>query len=110
MKPTTDTWQSKAAAKRAAILASIPKEWRLSPAQLKLAEGVRDITGPFMQQFLSKDEVAIVSLDSVPIVEAVKAGILSAVQVTKAFCRAAAIAHQIVCYVFCLIGLSALIW
>jgi amidase len=101
MGSTGETWQSKAATKRAAILDSIPEEWRLSTAQLKLADGVRDITGPFMQQFLTDDEVAITSLDSVPIVEAVKSGKLSAVQVTKAFCKAAAIAHQIVCYLSC---------
>ncbi|OIW30790.1 amidase [Coniochaeta ligniaria NRRL 30616] len=92
---TTETWQSKAAAKKAAILASIPEEWRLSPSQLKLAEGVRDITGPFIQQFLDHDTIAITSLDSVPIVEAIKSGKLSAVEVTKAFCKTAAIAHQI---------------
>ncbi|KAB5554879.1 amidase signature domain-containing protein [Coniochaeta sp. 2T2.1] len=92
---TNETWQSKAAAKRAAILDSIPKEWRLSPAQLKLTEGWRDITGPFIQQFLNDDEVAIVSLDSMPIVQAIRTGKLSAVQVTRAFCKTAAIAHQI---------------
>lgn len=97
MRYLTQDWQSKAAAKKTAILVSIPEEWRLSPAQLQLAEGVRDITGPFIQQFLSDDEVAIISLDSVPIVEAIKSGKLSAVQVTKAFCKTAAIAHQIVC-------------
>jgi len=96
MGSTSETWQSKAAAKRAAILASIPEEWRLSPVQLKKADGVRNITGAFIQQFLNEDEVSIITLDSVPIVEAIKSGKLSAVQVARAFCKAAAIAHQIV--------------
>ncbi len=100
MTAYTEIWQSKAAAKKAAILASIPEEWRLSPAQLKLAEGKRDITGPFIQQFLDDAEVTIISLDSVPIVEAIKSRKLSTVQVTRAFCKTAAIAHQIVCYCF----------
>lgn len=101
MGSNTETWQSKAAEKRAAILACIPEEWRLSPAQLKLAEGQRDITGPFIEQFLDDAEIAIISLDSVPIVEAIQSRKLSAVQVTNAFCKTAAIAHQIVrcCYV-----------
>ena len=92
----TDTWQQKAAAKRKAISACIPYEWRLSPAQLKLADGKRDITGPFIQQFLTDEEKRIVNLDSVPIVEAIKNRKLTAVQVTKAFCHTAAVIHQIV--------------
>ncbi|KAB5559941.1 amidase signature domain-containing protein [Coniochaeta sp. 2T2.1] len=95
MTTTTDSWQQKAAAKREAISACIPTEWRLSPDQLKLAEGKRDITGPVIQQFLSDEEKRIVNLDSVPIVEAIKNGKLTAVQVTKAFCHTAAIIHQI---------------
>lgn len=97
MGSSTGNWEARGAAKKAAILASIPAEWRLSPDQLDLAAGVRDITGPFTRQFLSDDEAAITSLDSVPIADAIKSGQLSAVQVTKAFCKAAAIAHQIVC-------------
>ncbi|OIW22162.1 hypothetical protein CONLIGDRAFT_703077 [Coniochaeta ligniaria NRRL 30616] len=44
MTTNTETWQSKAAAKQAAILATIPEEWRLSPSQLKLAYGYKDTT------------------------------------------------------------------
>jgi amidase len=97
MSAATDSWQSKAAAKRDAILASIPEEWRLAPADLKRAEGQRDITGPFIQQFLDDADIAIISLDTVPIVEAISNRKLSSLQVTKAFCKTAAIAHQIVC-------------
>lgn len=97
MSDVEESWQDKAAAKKAAILASIPAEWRLSAAQLMLAEGQRNITGSFIQQFLDDADIAIISLDSVPIVEAIKSRKLSAVQVTRAFCKTAAIAHQIVC-------------
>ncbi len=90
------SWQTKAAAKRADTLAKIPPHWRLSAADLERAAGQRDITGPFIQQFLDHDEVAIVSMDSVPIVNAIQAGRLSASQVVSAFCKTAAIAHQIV--------------
>ncbi|KAI0164097.1 amidase [Xylariaceae sp. FL1272] len=47
-------------------------------------------------QFLTGDDISIISKDSIQIVEAIKCGHLTAVQVTNAFCKTAAIAHQIV--------------
>jgi amidase len=92
----TDAWEVRAAAKRASILGKIPEAWRLSPADLDTAKSQRDLTEPFIQQFLQPDEISIVSKDSVEIVSEIKEGRLSAVQVTTAFCRTAAVAHQIV--------------
>ena len=89
-------WQAKAAAKRASTLAKIPAQWRLTRADLGKAAGQRDLTGSFIAQFLDSDEASIVSMDSVPIVDAIKTGRLSALRVTSAFCRGAAVAHQIV--------------
>lgn len=89
-------WQDKAAAKRASILASIPEEWRLSQSDLARAQEQRDLTGPFIRQFLNDEEVAITALDSVPLVGAIKSRKFSAVQVARAFCKTAAVAHQIV--------------
>ena len=90
------SWEARAAEKRADTLAKIPLEWRLSPAELERASQQRDLTGPFMEGFLSPDEVAIVNMDSVSLVNAIKARELSAVKVTRSFCKTAAIAHQIV--------------
>jgi amidase len=96
MLPDSPSWKARAAAKRGDTLNKIRPEWRLSPTDLAEAQKQRDITGPFIQQFLEADEVSIISRDSVAIVQDIKKGHLSAVQVTSAFCKTAAIAHQIV--------------
>ncbi|KAJ8122896.1 hypothetical protein ONZ43_g1025 [Nemania bipapillata] len=89
------SWVARAAAKRAETLNKIPAEWRLSPAELAEAEKQSDLTGPFIQQFLEADEIAVISKDSVELVEDIRGAKLTAVQVTRVFCKTAAIAHQI---------------
>jgi amidase len=89
-------WQVRAAEKRESTLAKIPQEWRLSAADLDNASKQRDLTGSFMEGFLKPKEIAIINMDSLPIVEAIKSRKLSALEVTMAFCHATAIAHQIV--------------
>jgi amidase len=96
MRLQATPWEVRAAAKRASTLEKIPPEWRLTPAQLAEAANQRDLTGPFIQKFLSAEDVAIVTKDSVEIVKDIKAKKLSALQVTTAFCKTAAVAHQIV--------------
>ncbi|KAF0642416.1 hypothetical protein FPSE5266_05311 [Fusarium pseudograminearum] len=89
------TWECRAAAKRAEILDKIRPEWRLSPKDLQRARQQRDITGPFIQQFLDERDVSVTSMTSAPILKALGEGKLSAVQVASAFCKRAAVAHQI---------------
>ncbi|EKJ74561.1 hypothetical protein FPSE_05311 [Fusarium pseudograminearum CS3096] len=89
------TWESRAAAKRAEVLDKIRPEWRLSPKDLERARQQRDITGPFIQQFLDERDVSVTSMTSAPILKALGEGKLSAVQVASAFCKRAAVAHQI---------------
>ncbi|KAL2282341.1 hypothetical protein FJTKL_10954 [Diaporthe vaccinii] len=88
-------WEARAAAKRADTLNKIYSQWRLSAQDVKRASEQRDLTGPFIQGFLSQQEISILSMDSVPIVNATKQGQLTSVQVTTAFRKAAAIANQI---------------
>ena len=90
------SWDAKASGKRADTLAKIPAEWLLPKEDLDKAANERNLTGPFINQYLSPDDIAIVEQGSVPLVEKMSAGKLSAVQVTRAFCKTAAIAHQIV--------------
>lgn len=87
-------WKAKAQEKAAAVNALIPKEWRLE--KIPSAEEQRDVTGSYVQQFLSKQEIAITETDAVGIVKKTSAGTWSAVDVAKAFCHRAAIAHQLV--------------
>lgn len=100
MSGINESWEAKAAAKRASILASIPQEWRLTKDEVEWAEQQRDLAKTAMPKFIDKlldeTEKAIVNLDSVPIVEGIKSKKFTAVQVAKAFCKTAAIAHQIV--------------
>ncbi|KAE8154450.1 amidase signature domain-containing protein [Aspergillus avenaceus] len=89
------SWEAKASAKRAATLAKIPAGWRLDEQDLDRAANERDLTRSFINQHLLPEEIAIVEQGSVSLVEGIREGRLSAVQVTRAFCKTAAVAHQI---------------
>ncbi|PCD29426.1 hypothetical protein AU210_011963 [Fusarium oxysporum f. sp. radicis-cucumerinum] len=90
-----ETWEARASAKRAATLDKIPLEWRLSSEDLERAHCQRDITGPFIEQFLCKEAVSITSLKTVGILNAVSKQELTTTRVVGAFCQRAAVAHQV---------------
>ena len=90
-----DSWQEKARTKREAVLNLIPAEWRLQ-GPIPPAEEQRDITGPYIQQYLSGREVEITETDAVGIVERTTSGQWKAEEVTRAFAHRAALAHQLV--------------
>lgn len=75
------------------VLNLIPKEWRLP--SIPSPEEQRDITGPYIQQFLDKKEVEITETDAVGIVKNTTTGVWTSVEVAKAFCHRAAISHQL---------------
>lgn len=86
-------WEQRAKDKREAILAAIPQEWRMqNPPN---SEQV-DVTGSFIQQFLSEKEVEITETTADEIVKYTVSGRWSAEEVTRAFCHRAALAHQLV--------------
>ncbi|GAO18539.1 uncharacterized protein UV8b_00847 [Ustilaginoidea virens] len=87
-------WEAKAAAKRATTLAKIPPTWTLGRDDVERAKSIRNLTGPFIQRFLTKREIFITSKNSVDLVECLRSGHLSSVEVTTAFCKTAAFAHQ----------------
>ncbi|KAK5629065.1 hypothetical protein RRF57_004780 [Xylaria bambusicola] len=95
MRVLPPSWMTRAADKRADTLNKIRPEWRLSSQDLARAEKQRDLTGPFIQQFLDTDEISIIAMDSIQLVDDIREAKLTAVQVTGAFCKTAAIAHQI---------------
>ncbi|KAI1046745.1 hypothetical protein LB505_006769, partial [Fusarium chuoi] len=90
-----NSWEARAATKRAATLDKIPSEWRLSSEDLERARSRRDITGSFIEQFFDKEIVSITSLKTVGIFNAVSKQELTTTEVVRAFCRRAAVAHQI---------------
>jgi amidase len=91
---STPSWQHLAEKKRDSITALIPKEWILP--SIPTVEEQKDVTGEYIWQFLSPKEKEITETDAVGIVEKTTSGAWSAVDVTKAFCHRAAIAHQLV--------------
>ena len=92
----SESWQAKAKAKTSTTLAKIDPQWRLSKADLERAAKQRDLTGPFIQQYLHADEQAILNQEAVTIVAHIREGDLTAKEVALSFCKAAAISHQIV--------------
>ncbi|KAI9818939.1 MAG: Acetamidase [Pycnora praestabilis] len=87
-------WQVHAKAKRDSVNSLVPEKWRL--AHVPTAAEQRDVTGDYICQFLSANEVKITETDAVGIVEKTTAGEWSAFEVAEAFCHRAALAHQLV--------------
>ena len=90
----TDSWQEVAKAKREAIAESIPQPWRVDA--IPSAAEQRDVTGDYIHQWLSQEEIEITEMDAVDIVEKTSAGIWLAEDVARAFCHRASLAHQFV--------------
>ncbi|OAL34479.1 hypothetical protein AYO20_06322 [Fonsecaea nubica] len=88
------TWQERAQKKRESTLAAIPPEWRLASPLPSPAEQ-KDVTGAYVQQFLSPREIEITESDAVRITEHTTTGKWTAVEVVTAFCHRAALAHQL---------------
>ncbi len=90
------SWKEIAAAKREAILDSIPSKWRMSQVPSRAEQ--KDVTGPYIQQFLSKEEIRITETDAVGLASQISSGTWKATEVTEAFCHRASLAHQLVCF------------
>lgn len=89
------SWQDRAAAKAADTASKIPQHWRINQDDLDRATKQKNLTGTFIQSFLSTHEVEIVQLDSVVLSEKLASRSLTSSEVAEAYCKTAAIAHQI---------------
>ncbi|KAI7545541.1 amidase, partial [Hortaea werneckii] len=89
-------WQDIAARKQRERAARIPSQWKLSSAHIP-AEGRTNVLGvPRECGLLSERELTITeNHDASALVSALSSGNLKAVDVTTAFCKRAAIAHQL---------------
>jgi amidase len=84
-----------AAAKRAQQQDKIPKTWRIPTERFQDATNVMDI--PLTCGLLDETESRITSdYDATALLEKLRARVWSVEQVTVAFCKRAAIAHQLV--------------
>jgi amidase len=96
MTTTKQNWQDVAAAKRAATLASIPKEW-LIPSNLMPADDVLDVTTfPKTSGLFTEEELKITAASASEIVDQISKKVWTAEKVTLAFCKTASVAHQLV--------------
>jgi amidase len=86
-------WEALAKEKRDTVCSLIPKAWLL-PTPVPPASEQRDVTGKYIQQFLSSREVEITETDAVGIVKQTTSGNWKAREVAEAFCHRAALAHQ----------------
>lgn len=96
MRAHQNSWEAKAKAKVAETKSKIPHEWRLNQSSLDKAKQIKKLSGPFIESFLNDEELSIIRNDSTLLVEKVKTGEYTALQVAQAFCKTAAVAHQIV--------------
>lgn len=85
-------WEEIAADKRARLEKSIPSEWRIDTKDLP--DNVMNV--PETCGLLSAEELEITKSSAVDLVAKLAKGELKAVTVTTAFCKRAAVAHQVV--------------
>lgn len=96
MASPKETWQEIAARKRAALLASIPEEWTV-PQDLLPPQSQDDVTAwPEESGWFTAEELAITNLTASELTPKLASGALKSLDVTKAFCKRAAAAHQLV--------------
>lgn len=89
-------WAQIAAEAQAKVIDSIPPEWRIPHNKLP-PDSRLDVTGfPSESGILSQHELDITESFATDIVNNLKTGQWTSLEVTIAFCKRAAIAHQLV--------------
>ena len=90
------TWEEKASQKQLSLYNLIPQEWRLSQSIIK--NPPKNLTTvPSQCGILSTLDLEITEIDNIEeLAYRIAQGKYSAVQVTEAYCKRAAIAHQLV--------------
>ncbi|EGX89098.1 acetamidase [Cordyceps militaris CM01] len=99
-RPATESpapiWENIGARKRALLSASIPEEWRV-PATLLPPDAQDDVTTwPATSGWFTQAELDITEQTATQLVAKLTTGALSSETVTRAFCKRAAAAHQLV--------------
>ncbi|GAW22997.1 hypothetical protein ANO14919_125440 [Xylariales sp. No.14919] len=90
------TWEALAAKKRQGLLNSIPKEWRI-PDHLLPPVSQNDVTGfPESSGWFTPAELDITNSSALELLPRLASGSLKSETVTRAFCKRAAAAHQLV--------------
>ncbi|KAL1999796.1 hypothetical protein VTN02DRAFT_5984 [Thermoascus thermophilus] len=90
---TKDDWHSTAARRRDEIYSRIPRDWLVDQRLLE-ENRKRPIDLPERCGLLTPRELRITGLSAVELLRRMHDGIYTAVEVTRAFCKRAAVAHQ----------------
>lgn len=90
------TWEDIGKRAQAKVLESIPPEWRLPDNKLPPADQANVLDVPYNSGLFSEREILITTSSATHIVHEIASGEWKAVEVTRAFCKRAAIAHQLV--------------
>lgn len=85
-------WEEVAADKKERIEKTIPEEWRIKSKDV--GNSVMDY--PAKSGIMSQEELAVTNSTAVDLVAKMAKGELKSVDVTRAFCKRAALAHQLV--------------
>lgn len=92
-------WAKIATAKRAALLNSIPPEYRI-PINVLPPPTELDVTKfPTESKWFTEQELEITSTSAPLLLDKIANSVWTAEEVTKAFCKRAAAGHQLVCKV-----------
>lgn len=86
-------WKDVVADKQQRLDATIPQEWRLDVPK---PEDGNVLSYPSKSSIMTADELSITESSAAEIVKKIAAGKLTSVAVTTAFCKRAAMAHQLV--------------
>lgn len=92
------SWEDIGKRAQAKVFESIPPEWHLPSDKLPPADQADVLDVPYKSGLFSERELLITTSSATNIVEAIASGGWKAVEVTRAFCKRAAIAHQLVRY------------
>jgi amidase len=90
------TWEDIGKQARARLDESIPSEWRVPKDKLPSADQASVLDTPADSGLFSEDELSITTSSATHIVQKIASGEWTAVDVTRAFCKRAAVAHQLV--------------
>jgi len=93
------TWEDTGKEARKRLLDSIPPEWRLPEDKLPPADQANVLDFPSKSGLFTEHELSITTSAATHIVQAIASGEWKAIDVTRAFCKRAAVAHQLVCLV-----------
>ncbi|QIW98474.1 hypothetical protein AMS68_003992 [Peltaster fructicola] len=91
----TEEWKAISERAKAKLDDSIPPEWRLKPDMLPSEEGLNVTDIPFRSAILTEHEIVITNSSAIDIVINISHGTWKSVDVTRAFCKRASIAHQL---------------